>query len=308
LGRAAAASAAPLAWLAGLIAYQRVLVPRLIAGERHPMSLSLAHGVQVFLSGAECTVFNRLTHKIAKAAAYAAGHFGPGGWLWWAAGVAAAAWACARLSGNGSRPPRRLAWLGLGFFVLGYAPYVLDATYSPEIFNAVNRVNLVGSLGGAAWLAWACARVASAARPARWLAPVLIAAFLLADMASNAQWADASRLQEEILTALDAPLRRAPRARFLLLYGTPGTIGSAVVFDSTYDLDGALAMRGADAPHGFRAEGSVRFEPAGALRTVSPPLRIPYDGLYAYRHSDRAFARIDGPAAGAAFLAAAPRP
>ncbi len=314
-GPRAAARRWPLpACLAAVFAYQRVLVPSLLGLSRHSMSLSAGHALQVVRAGLECTVFNRLTDMIWRSGLYAAVHFRADGRLFLAASaaavVAAAFWTLRR---SDSAPDGRLPRLAALFFLLGYAPYFLDAKYTPSIFDPTNRINMVGSLGGALALTWLVLRLRAARGPAaRAAGTVLLGAslcgFLLADQASNAQWSRAYALQQDVLAGLDPWIKTVPGPAVVLLYGVPDRIGSGSVFESTYDFDGALRLRFRRPElRGLVGSGRVRFDPGEAFYSSPGVAPLSYARLYAYDGAARVFARIDGPAAGAAFLAALPR-
>ena len=298
----------PAACLAAVVAYQRVLIPAILHSEKHAMSLPLMHVWKVFQAGVECTLLNRLTHLVARSAQYALREFGGLDWLAFSlAALLLAGWdrAAARTS---ERPSEALPVLAAAFFVLGYAPYIFDPTYTPTIFNPTNRVNLVASLGGAAFWAWLTARLRTAERPrTRTLGGVLsillLSGFLLCDQVSGLQWARAAGLQREILSGLDPLLAGVEGPVDLLLYGIPERIGSGTVFESTYDFNGALRLRTArEDLQGRVGQGRVRFEKGRAVLSWYGETPLSYERLHVYDASRKNLVRIPDKAAGDAFL------
>ncbi|MCX5797205.1 MAG: hypothetical protein NTY77_17075 [Elusimicrobia bacterium] len=305
-GRAAALRCVPM-WgmFLVLMAYQRILVPRFMGLERHPVSLSLGHALKTLTTGLECCLGNRMLHLMSKQAAYAAGDFHSWDWLLLAAAAAALVWALRRSATpeprlDGMIPAAAAIWI-----VLGYLPYFFDRAYIPAIFDARNRFNLSACAGAALLLAWVWNRAAISERPVlrRGATPVL-AAFLvwslLAGWASNAQWARAYGLQQELLSALTQA--RPARTGNILVFGVGPGPGSGMVFDSGYDLEYALRLRpDAGGLQALLAQGRVRFEPEAA---VVGGKRLPYRDLRAYDHQTRRWKDIRSAADGADWVSA----
>lgn len=298
------------ATLSIIVAYQRILIPVFRHVERHPMSLSPAHVLKVIQAGLECTVLNRLTDAIARASIYAGGHFGMSGWFFFFAGAGLLIALSLRMMKRAEpRPPADLLLIvAASFFLLGYLPYFFDTHYTPSIFDANNRINMVASLGGAAAFAWLILRLRAAEKPAiRALGAALMCAcftgFLIADQASNAQWAEAYTLQQRILDGVEPSLKTLPDSAVVLLYGFPERVGSGVVFESTYDFDGALQLR-APRPglRGLIGQNRTRFEKDRAVMSWFGETPISYDHLYAYDASSNLFQRIANEKAGNDFL------
>ncbi|MBI3298937.1 MAG: hypothetical protein HYZ75_12275 [Elusimicrobia bacterium] len=264
-------------------AWQRVIVPLAFAVERHPVSLSPGHAFKVLGTGFECTFANRLAHFIAKGTQFAWGSFSAFDWAVCLL-VAGALAVQAKSLAKRYEPPRASPALplALALFLLGYAPYFFDASYMPTVFSANNRLNMTGALGGALFFAWLSGRWQKRGPV---LAGLLAAAFLLTGWTSNAQYAQAYSKQKEILDALEPQL--PPDAKMILLYGFPERVGAAVVFESAFDLEGALALRG----HRVKArvgQGRMRYEKESAVFVWYGEEKIPYDGLYIYDHATRA--------------------
>jgi len=293
-----------LAAIAAVLLYQRILSWLAIGPERHGLSLDPVHAFKVMTAGFECTFFNRLVHLVGRSISFAWADFSPGEISLLLLSCLSLFVFCRRLlRADPGAPPKMLLWLGLGFFVLGYAPYAFAARfgYVPAMFSESNRLNLQASLGGALIFAWCCARWRASGVPAA----LLLSAFLLATWSSNAQWTRAYSLQQEILGAVGPHLgRTAPK--HLLIFGFPNNVGSATVFQSTYDFDGALYLRYRRPDlRGLVGEGRVRFEEDSAVLRWYGETPVPYDALYAYRHSDGMFRQIRDRQDGEAFLASA---
>lgn len=296
--RKAAVSSWPLAaaFAVGAL-WQRVAVPLLLAAERHPVSFSPSHAFKVLGTGFELTFANRLAHGLARGAQAAAGAFSPAEWALFALAAAALAVWAARLAREAGTPPALpLLPLAGALFLLGYAPYFFDKTYMPTAFSANNRLNLTAALGGALVFAWIAARWRTGGPI---LAGSLSAAFLLGNWASNAQYAAAYSIQREVLDSAQALL--PPTAKTVLLYGVPERVGAAVVFESTFDFDGALFLRGVRVTARV-GQGRMRFDPDAAKLVWYGEGAVPYDGLYAYDHAARAVVPLASQAAGLAFL------
>ncbi len=299
---------APVALLAGAVAFQRAVVPALLSLESHPMSLSPSHAWHVFEAGFEITFLNRLCDMLFRATVYAGRSFGTGDFLIFVCfALPLAAWSFSWRRRLGDPAPRLLT-LTATFFVLGYVPYIFDAKYTPSIFDPTNRVNLTASLGGAAWWAWAAARLRASGRPQARSAGtaatcLLLCGFLLADQVSGTQWASAARTQDQILSALVPRLRSVQGPANVLLYGAPDRVGSGSVFESMYDFDGALRLRaGRTDFRGLVGSGRARFEKSQVVYSWYGSTSLPYRNLYAYDASRDLLVRVGDSRAGNDFL------
>lgn len=278
-------------------AWQRVLAPMIFAVDRHPMSFSPSHVLKVLSTGFECTFANRLAHLLSRGAQFAWETFSPVEWALCLVATAAIALSASRLATESERPaPLPALPLLFMLFFLGYAPYFFDITYMPTVFSANNRLNLTSALAGALFFAWLSARWRKGG-PA--LAAILAAAFLLTGWASNAQYAEAYQRQKMILDEIE-PLLPAD-AKTLLLYGFEERVGAAVVFESSYDLAGALWLRG----HALKAlvgQGRMRYEQASAVFVWYGEDRLSYAGLYAYDHAAKKMTALTDLAKAGKFL------
>lgn len=278
--------------------WQRVVVPLTLAAERHPVSISPGHAAKVLGTGFELTFANRLAHGLSRAAQAAAATFSSMEWVLFALAAAAlAAWA-ARLSRE-AEAPNALPILPLAFalFNLGYMPYFFDVTYMPTAFSANNRLNLTGALGGALFFAWLATRWRKGG-PA--LAGALASAFLLGNWTSNSQYAAAYARQQEVLDTVQPLI--TPEVKTLLLYGIEERVGAAVVFESTFDFDGALSLRGAQVTARV-GQGRMRYDPDTPKLVWYGEAPLSYEGLYVYDHAARKMTGLPSMAAAQEFLA-----
>lgn len=297
--RKAALSAWPLgaAFVVGSV-WQRVVVPMTLAAERHPVSLSPGHALKVLGTGFELTFANRLAHGLSRAAQTAAGTFSPAEWVLFALAASALAVWGARLAREAA-PPTALPLLPLSaaLFFLGYAPYFFDVTYMPTAFSANNRLNLTAALGGALFFAWVATRWRKGGPI---LAGGLASVFLLGNWASNSQYAAAYARQQEVLDTVQPLI--TPEVKTLLLYGIEERVGSAVIFESTFDFDGALALRGARLTARV-GQGRMRYDPDTPKLVWYGEAPLSYKGLYAYDHAARKLTPLPSMAAAQDFLA-----
>src|SRR6185312_3690075 len=98
-------------------------------------------------------------------------------------------------------------------------------------------------------------------------------------------------------------LTAVPEPADVLLYGIQERVGTGVVFESTYDFDGALQLRGLPfGPQRLIGQGRTRFEKEHAVMTWFGETPVPYDHLYAYDASIGLFERLPDQRAGNEFL------
>jgi hypothetical protein len=301
-------NAAPISLLAGVVVFQRIIVPEFLGLEAHPMSLNPAHAAHVFQAGFECTFFNRLVDLMFRSSRYAVRSFGIVEWIIFAcSALALAAWELSSRKLSES-PGGLLPVLAITLFVLGYAPYVFDAKYTPSIFDPTNRVNMTSSLGGAAWWAWLAGRLGCSARQRVRRAGavgtcLLLSGFLLADQVSGVQWAGAAETQRSIMSDIVPRLRPIPGPAAVLLFGAPDRVGSGSVFESTYDFNGALRLHsGRNDLLGEIGSGRIRFEKKEAVLNWYGSRPFSYERLYAYDASRRLLIRIADQRAGEEFM------
>ena len=88
----------------------------------------------------------------------------------------------------------------------------------------------------------------------------------------------------------------------LLLYGIEERVGSAVVFESTFDFDGALSLRGARVTARV-GQGRMRYDPDTPKLVWYGEAPLSYAGLYVYDHATRKLTPLPSMVAAQSFLA-----
>lgn len=158
---------------------------------------------------------------------------------------------------------RALAVSGAAMFVLAYLPIAFSA-YTPTPFHQENRLNLAGVYGlvllGAGLLSGA---------PASWrpgtAARLLAGLLLCAQVRTAGHWAESTRRQTAVIEAVAARADAWPLGTVLLVRVPERYIDAKVpVFDSHYDISGALALRLGDRRRAAKTVSPrMSFEPGG---------------------------------------------
>jgi hypothetical protein len=179
-----------------------------------------------------------------------------------------------------SRDWIRLAAAGLATLLAGYAIFLFVARILFTSTGINNRVSIAGAIGSAAVLVAACGIVARLAgrRPA-WRASIfaaLVGAVCLSGAITNAaladRWADAWQRQRAVLADVRAHVPRpAPRSA-VILDGVCPYVGPAIVFESNWDLAGALEV--------LYGDPTIRAD------VTSANLRVGRDGLTTTLYGD----------------------
>jgi hypothetical protein len=183
--------------------------------------------------------------------------------------------------GGGERTHLDTGWMGLilaglGVFLLGYAIFLTSGRIGFSSTGIANRVATAGALGAAIVLVGAVGWVAG-----RWRAPasrdrafrvgvaVLCAAGVLVVNGLSSFWVRSWQEQREVLSEVDAALPELPRGSTVLLQGVCPYIGPAIVFESSWDLRGALRVRHGDRSlEGDVTSGRVAVEPHGVVTGI----------------------------------------
>ncbi len=238
--------AAPYAAVfAGLVLWKLVGVPAIAGGTNQKAAMvtfETANAVKVLIAGLGCTTLWPLTLSAVRLRDALLEL----GWIWLFL-PAFASWAAWALGGRGQDepPPGRGDWGALagamaGGFLGSYAPFLLSGSHMPYVNGVLSRVNAAGAWVGGMWTAGLVALLPSRLRtPALAL---LLAGFTWTNWVESASWARAWDLQKEILSALVPQVRSLPGPAAILLTGAPRNIHGAHVFDSNYDLGGALRL------------------------------------------------------------------
>lgn len=199
-------------------------------------------------------------------------HFGSFGTLlphtdWWAAGVAdgptlalavlvgAAVFAYLRgVARADGLPLRRTAWLrltcaGLVVFGLGYTIFITNHRFTLTSTGIANRVGMAGAAGAAVTLVGVIGWLSTWLRTERarteavsLMVAALCASGLLVVNALGSFWIDAWNAERTVLTGVRERLPDLPAGSTLILAGVCPYRGPAVVFESNWDLEGALRL------------------------------------------------------------------
>jgi hypothetical protein len=175
---------------------------------------------------------------------------------------------------DGSRSQRwvRLMLVGVGVFLLGHVVFLTtNVGFSPTGPN--NRTAIVGAAGialvGVGVAGWLADRL-----PIRWRArgfAGLIAAASGGAFIVNAMlvtsWVTAYEREQEVLGVIRRTFTRLPPGSTLILDGVCPYVGPAIVFESSWDLQGALRI--------WYRDSTLRAD------VVTPNLRVEGDGLHA---------------------------
>ncbi len=141
----------------------------------------------------------------------------------------------------------RALGLGTGAFVLGHAPFLVSFVIFSTTGMA-NRTFVAGAIGVALILVAALAYAARLA-PRRWrdtafatVTSVIVVLALTRLFEINNYWAEAPRLQQQVLTRAATDLARVPTGSIVILDGVCPYHGPAVVFENSWDFAGALSL------------------------------------------------------------------
>lgn len=144
--------------------------------------------------------------------------------------------------------PSRLLILGLAAFILGHATFLVSNSIMFAPTGIGNRVLVAGAVGAAMILAGLAALVASAA-PERLRTIVL--ASMISTVAAGAvvrlalierYWAQAPDLQRQVIDAARRDLAALPEGSTVILDGVCPYHGPAIVFETSWDVAGALSV------------------------------------------------------------------
>jgi hypothetical protein len=168
---------------------------------------------------------------------------------------------------------RLLVWSLLAL-VLGYAIFLTTGRFSGASTGINNRINIGGAFGVGLLVV---AALGLAARPTGWASArralsssaigLLSFCFVLTVGAVSTYWIDAYRDQQAIVARIEDALPTVPPGATIILAGQCPYRGPAIVFESSWDLSGALALRSGGEPV--------------AANVVTPRLEVERSGLTA---------------------------
>lgn len=283
------------------------------------LSPSVYHFVKAYAAGVHC-----LTTGVLLAAARTL----PEAWSQWPwplklawPAAAAALWILLRPSLKYDGPDGRTALIllgaGAGAFVGSYAPFALSGTYTPQFFGLMSRTNGSGAWAGGLMLAAALTALSSRAESgqrgssqkgigglggrsaASALLALVLGVFTWTNWQFAREWANSWTLQRKIIAQAAPQAKNLPPSATVLLNGIPRYLGSAVVFDASWDFAYALrASLGRKDISGNVVSHRMSFEAEGAVeRTAGQVIWTrPYAaGLYLYDYGRDTLVRLDGP-------------
>ncbi len=183
---------------------------------------------------------------------------------------------------------------GIGLFTLGYAAFLgnYQLTFTPTGIG--NRTAAAGTVGvtivwaGLAGLAASTLRRPWARSAAYGLAiSALCASGLLATNTLASYWVAAGSRAREVLARIERQLPGGPPWKTLLLDGVCPYEGPAIVFESSWDLQGALLIRYRDyALNADVVSPRLEVREDGIHTSIYKfRKRYPYDGLFVYDYS-----------------------
>jgi hypothetical protein len=144
---------------------------------------------------------------------------------------------------------RRLAFAGIGVYVLGYAVFVTTVRYGISSSGINNRIDIGGAAGVAltvvAVLGWVASRLRSPRRASQLFASTMGTLCIVASLtvsALAASWATAWQREQRILDVVRVAIPTMSSGTNVILSGTCPYVGPAIVFESPWDLRGALQL------------------------------------------------------------------
>jgi MFS family permease len=212
-----------------------------------------------------------------------------------------------RLSNDGAQrsAPKPLLLLGITAFLLGNATFLIVPAVAFTSTGIDNRVQVAAALGVAMILAslicLAMNAVPVARRPIAF--SVVIAVIGAAAFGRVAQieryWAEAPALQQQVLSAARVDLRNVPEKATVILDGLCPYYGPAVVFETYWDIGGALSLALGRPVDGDAVSPRMSLTPGGLATSIyKAPSFYPYaPNLYVYDPMKHLLARLDSAAA-----------
>ena len=210
-------------------------------------------------------------------------------------GIIGAALAYWRLSGRAAAEPKRieprlLVGSGLLVFALGLAIFLIVPAiiFSPSGLG--NRV-LPAAAIGVAIVFWGALRFVASKQPAdsgRKLLPVALCMLVALGVARTAEiggyWGEASRAQDNILSAARSDLKALPAGATVILDGVCPYQGPGVVFETHWDTAFALGLAAGKDLRGDVAGERMRLTPTGLETSIyGKPAHYAYGpSLFAY--------------------------
>lgn len=193
----------------------------------------------------------------------------------------------------------RKAWLqmagvGLAVFVLGYSIFLTTGRIGFSSTGIANRVATAAALGSSivlvAALGWAASRLRSPVARDRFFRAGVAALCLSGVLVVNGLasfWVQSWQVQRDVLADVYAALPELPSGSTVLLDGVCPYTGPAIVFESSWDLRGALRVQHRDPSlQADVTSGNVWVERRGVVtRIYRVEMTHPYgERLFLYDH------------------------
>jgi len=187
-------------------------------------------------------------------------------------------------AGPASSLRSRASWAAFGLgglivFLLGYGIFLVTERVAFASTGIFNRLSIAGALGVAisvvAAIGWV-SRPESSSAAGRWAfsaaIAILCAGNLLVTEATASDWALAAERQRVVLASIHEVLQTLPPHSTLILHGVCPYIGPAIVFESSWDLKGALQVELGDPTlEADVTSGRLRVEARGISTSVYGP-------------------------------------
>jgi hypothetical protein len=223
--------------------------------------------------------------------------------------AAIAAWRLAGAS-EPERSPARLLLLGIGTFALGNSIFLVVPSVAFTSTGMDNRVQVAAAIGVAMIFAALILFVARALpfprRAAAFSATTaIVAAAAFARLAAiEAYWAQAPALQAQVLGAAQTDLRGLPTNSTVILDGVCPYHGPAVIFETYWDLEGALSLALGRPLHADVVSSRMSLTRGGLATSIyKEPRFYPYGpSLYAYNPMKHQLVQLGDAAAAAHYF------
>lgn len=220
-------------------------------------------------------------------------------------------WRLQAQSNDGDRPgARRALAFGIAAFVLGHAVFLIVPAILFSPTGIGNRALVAAALGVAVILASAIAYAVRLA-PLRYRNPLFAGVTSLALLLGLCRlfeienyWAEAPRLQRDIMTLAKADLRALPEHPTVILDGVCPYHGPAILFETWWDVSGALSLTLGRQVRGDAASSRMSLAPAGIATSIyGEPAFYPYSPrLFAYNPNLRLVVPLPDAAAARAYF------
>jgi hypothetical protein len=202
---------------------------------------------------------------------------------------------------------------GLLLFFAGYAVFFVTVQIQFSPTGIANRVAIAAALGVALLFVGLASGLSPfigraperAVLPFSLLIGFLFAAGFIINSAVARYWMQAWPREQTVLARIQEDVPPLPKNGVLLLDGSCPYIGPAVVFESSWDLQGALAVARRD--YTLRADvvtPALQIDEAGVTTWIyNKPTRYPYGDLFVYDLSRRTVSRLRDFASARAYFA-----